>query len=73
MRMIGRDPDTYHGNRHELDTRLLDLAKEAGCSLLVDRVKKVIWRRGGKHVHWKTERKLSLPFISTQAGGRAWS
>jgi flavin-dependent dehydrogenase len=71
MRMIGRDPDTYHGNRHELDTRLLELAKEAGCSLLVDRVKKVhMEEQAVSSVELENGTEIKSPFY-IDASGRA--
>lgn len=41
FRLIRRNCDTYHGNRHELDHLLADMMQKEGCRLVTERVRKV--------------------------------
>jgi flavin-dependent dehydrogenase len=53
FRLIRRNPNTYHGNRHQLDHLLSEMMQAEGCRLVTERVRKV-------HMQGQTVEKIEL-------------
>jgi flavin-dependent dehydrogenase len=71
MRVIRRNPCTYHGNRQKLDDELLRMVQAAGCRFLTRRVSKVHMQgQSVEKVELEGGEELRAPFY-LDASGRA--
>ena len=71
FRLIRRNTDTYHGNRHQLDHVLSEMMQAEGCRLITQRVRKVHMQgQSVEKVELEGGEELKAPFY-IDASGRA--
>ena len=71
MRLLGRNAETYHGNRHRMDQMLLEMVLAAGCRLVIQPIRKVHMQgQAVERVELAGGEELRAPFY-IDASGRA--
>ena len=71
FRLIRRNTDTYHGNRHQLDHLLSEMMQAEGCRLVTQRVRKVHMQgQSVEKIELEGGEQLRAPFY-IDASGRA--
>lgn len=71
MKILKRDVNTFHGNRHLMDSVMLEMLESAGCRFLFERVRKVhLEGECVQKVELSDGREIKAPFY-IDASGRA--